>query len=713
MHARNARRVTIGNFDDDLALLTQCDWIIEAVVERLDIKHSLYQRVEQVRRLDAVISSNTSTIPLNKLIEPMPTGFREHFLITHFFNPPRYMRLLELVKGEATKPAVVEGISNFCDLRLGKGVVEAKDTPGFIANRIGTMWLGLAVSVAVEEGVSIEEADAVLGKPFGIPSTGAFGLLDLVGLDLMPHIRASMASLLPADDPAVMLPEPPAFLADLVADGYTGRKGKGGFYRLNRADGGRVKEGLDLSNGQYRASKKARPSCQAALKRGGLAAMFDCDEPVARYAWRVMSQTLLYSVQRIPEVARTLPEIDEAMRLGFRWSRGPFQLIDDIGVDYFCERLEAEGVTVPALLTQAKGKGFYPQVDEGPGYLSLSGESAALAGRSGTLSLTDVKMRTKPTRRNGSASLWDIGEGVFCLEFHTKMNALDTGVVEMIFHTIEIVKQAGRGLVVYNEAENFSVGANAGLILFASNIAMWDFVEMGLSGGQDAYLGLKYAPFPVVGAPSGMALGGGCEILLHCDAVQAHSETYMGLVEVGVGLLPGWGGCKEMVTRWMCNEKRPQGPMPALQKAFEPISLATVSRSAEQARDHLFLLPRDRITMNRDRLLADAQARVLELADDYVPPEPVTLHLPGATARAALSLAVEGFKAVGLASEHDARIAMAVADVITGGDTDITDEVTEQDLLKLERKAFMSLLRTAPTVARLEHMLSTGKPLRN
>lgn len=720
MHRRNARRISVGNFDDDLAGLAECDWIIEAVVERLDTKHALYKRVEAVCRADTIISSNTSTIPLKQLVAPFPEAFCERFLITHFFNPPRYMRLLELVKGPQTRGDVISTITDFCDRALGKGVVEGKDTPGFIANRIGAMWLGLGVSAAEQAGLPVEAADAVVGPPFGIPKTGVFGLLDLVGLDLMADVRASMDALLPADDPIRKLPPAPAFLGRLVADGYTGRKGKGGFYRLNREEG--VRTALDLTTGEYRRSEKIRPMCLAALKRGGLRAMLEADDAAARYAWQVMSRTLVYSASLVPEIADGIADLDEAVRLGFRWERGPFQLIDELGIQWLVERVRADGLDVPPLLQAAQNAGgFYAQQDSasgreqpcGPTVLNVAGIRAPIHRRPGTLHLSDVKGAREAEAKNGSASVWDIGEGVLCLEFHTKFNALDAGVLEMIQRAIGLAANRRRGLVIFNEGENFSVGANVGVILFASHLAMWDALELGLSAGQDAYKALKYAPFPVVGAPSGMALGGGCEILLHCDAVQAHAETYMGLVEAGVGLLPGWGGCKEMIVRWLDHDKRPGGPMPAIRKAFELISLATVARSADEARDHLLLLPRDRVTMNRERLLADARERVLELAEGYVAPEPPNVRLPGPSARAALALAVNGFHQVGLASAHDVAVAGAVGDVVSGGDTDITDQLGEDDLLALERQAFLSLIRTAPTAARLEHMLATGKPLRN
>ncbi|GAB4359642.1 MAG: 3-hydroxyacyl-CoA dehydrogenase/enoyl-CoA hydratase family protein [Gammaproteobacteria bacterium] len=713
MHKRNAKLVTTGNIEDHLELLADCDWIIEAVIERLDIKQSLFQKLESVRKPGSLVSSNTSTIPLEKLVEGLPGRFAEDFLITHFFNPPRYMRLLEIVGGPKTRADALSTIRDFCDRRLGKGVVECKDTPGFIANRIGIYWIQVAVLEAIEMGVTVEEADAVMSRPVGIPKTGVFGLSDLVGLDLMPHLMESMKSTLPADDAFHSVARIPELIERMIADGYTGRKGKGGFYRLNREGGKKVKEAIDLRSGEYRVSEKPRlESVEAA--RQGLRALVEHDDIGGRYAWRVLSRVLSYAAGLVPEIHDDLYAVDEAMRLGYAWKYGPFELIDRLGAAWFAERLRAEGLPVPPVLDLAGERPFY-RVEEGTlQYLSLEGDYRPVPRPEGVLLLSDIKRRSKPLAKNGSAALWDVGDGVVCLEFTSKMNSLDQQILEMITAAIEMIPAKGyKALVIHNEGSNFSVGANLGLVLYAANLAMWAETEAMVKAGQDVYKALKYAPFPVVGAPSGMALGGGCEMLLHCDAVQAHAESYIGLVEVGVGVIPGWGGCKEMLTRWTLNKKRPGGPMPPVIKVFETVSVATVAKSAVEAKDYLFLRPDDGITMNRDRLLADAKTRALAMAEGYTPPEPVEISLPGPSARVAMEMAVDGFVKLGKATKHDVVVSAALAETLSGGETDITETLSEDDLLALERRNFMRLLKHPDTLARMEHMLETGKPLRN
>jgi 3-hydroxyacyl-CoA dehydrogenase len=715
MHRRNARLVTPGNLEDDLARLAEADWIVEAVVENPGVKSGLYARIDAVRRPGSIVSSNTSTIPLSKLVEGQGARFAGDFLITHFFNPPRYMRLLEVVAGERTRPEAVEAVVRFADRALGKGVVRCKDRPGFIANRIGTFWIQAGINAAFDLGLTVEEADAVAGRPMGVPKTGIFGLIDLVGLDLMPHVSRSLLETLPADDPYRAIHREPELLRRMIEEGLTGRKGKGGFYRLNREGGARDKEAIDLSTGRYRKAGKPRlDSVEAA--RGGLRALVEHPDRGGRYARSVLFRTLAYAAALVPEIADTVVAVDEAMRLGYAWKYGPFELIDRLGADWLAGQLAAEGMAVPPLLEAARGRSFYRVEGGRLQYLTTGGDYAEVVRPEGVLLLSDIKRAGDPVARNGSSALWDVGDGVLCLEFTSKMNALDADIMAMIRKAIGLVGD-GRGrwkaLVIHNEGENFSVGVNLGIALFAINVGLWPQIEQQVEEGQEVYEALRTAPFPVVAAPSGMALGGGCELLLHCDRVQAHAETYAGLVEVGVGLVPGWGGCKELLTRHWVNRSRPGGPIPPIAAAFETIGTARVSRSAAEARDLLFLREGDGITMNRDRLLADAKALALKLAEDYVPPEPVELRLPGPTARVALRLAVEGLRAQGKASGHDALVAEGLAEILSGGDTDVTRPLTGADLSALERAVFMRLVREPKTIARIEHMLETGKPLRN
>jgi 3-hydroxyacyl-CoA dehydrogenase len=712
MSRQAARLVTPGNLEDDLGALGDVDWIVEAVVENLAIKQALYARLEGVRKHGSIVSSNTSTLPLARLTEGLPKSFARDFLITHFFNPPRYMRLLEIVRGPQTRPDAAEALADFADRRLGKSVVLCKDTPGFIANRIGSYWMQAALAAAFEMGVPAEEADAVLGRPLGIPKTGIFGLADLVGIDLLPHVAASLRAALPSEDPFHEVDREWPLIGRLIETGYTGRKGKGGFYRLNRADGQRVKEAIDLETGKYHVADKPRLDCVDAAKAGPRA-LFESDERAARYAWRVMSGTLAYACSLVPEIADDVAAVDGAMRLGYNWKWGPFELLDRIGPAWFRDRLAAAGIDAPPLLERV-GEGTFYRTEQGRlQYLTIDGDYADVVRPDGVLLLADIKRRGKPVARNGSASLWDIGDGVACFEFHSKMNAIDPDTLDLLDKAIGLIAKGFKALVVYNEGENFSVGANVGIALFAANVAAWPMIEDIVAKGQKVYRKLKHAPFPVVAAPFGMTLGGGCEICLNADAVQAHAETYIGLVETGVGVVPAWTGSTELVTRWMQNKKRPGGPLPPLAQAFETIGMAKVAKSAFEAKELLFLREGDGITMNRDRLLADTKAKALALVEGYRAPEKAAISLPGRSARLAMQIVVDGLRLRGAATPHDEVVADQLAVVLSGGDTDVTATVTDDDLLRLEREAFMTLIKHPATLARIEHMLETGKPLRN
>lgn len=709
MHASFARRITAGNLEDHLSLVAECDWICEAIIENPDIKRDLYKRLDGVRKAGSIVSSNTSTIPLKELVKGLPDGLVRDFAITHFFNPPRYMRLLEVVGGPATRPDAIAALSRFGDVTLGKEVVPCKDTPGFIANRIGIYWSSMSLALACDLGLTVEEADSIVGRPMGVPKTGIFGLADLTGIDLGPYVVGSMLKLLPetdafkreykADHPIN------ALIQKLIADGYTGRKGKGGFYR------NRGKEALDLKTGEFRPTVKSQ---LASAKAKNVKALIENQDKGGEYGWAVLSRVLSYAADLVPEIADDIRAVDVAMKTGYAWKFGPFELIDQIGTAAFAERLKASGMKVPRMVEIAAGRPFYKEEGEKALYLTVKGDYAEIAVPEDAWTLADKKRGKQPIAKNKGASLWDVGDGVACLEFHTKMNAIDADIIAMVQKAAKIDKMGYKALIIGHDADNFSVGANIGLGLFAANMAMWPVIENGIQEGQNAYMALKYAPFPVVAAPAGMALGGGCEVVLHSHAVQAHAESYMGLVEVGVGLIPGWGGCKELTMRALANPKRPGGPMPAIAQVFEAISTAKVSTSAAEARDLMILRPTDGITMNRRRVLADAKARALAMAKDFKPVEPAKeVFLPGRTAQAALDMAVEGFVLSGKATAHDRTVSAAVARVITGGERDITEPVTEKDLLALERQSFMSLIRNGATLDRIEHMLTTGKPLRN
>ena len=715
MSKKNANLITTGNIEDNLDLLKDCDWIIEAVIERLDIKQDLYKKVQAHRKAGSVVSSNTSTIPLKELEAGMPPEMVPDFMITHFFNPPRYMRLLEVVGGPKTRKDAIAMVRDFADVRIGKGVVVCKDTPGFIGNRIGIYWMQNAVVEALNLGLTIDEADAIGSRPFGIPKTGVFGLLDLIGIDLMPHLTKSMLSLLPKTDSYIAISGEPPVVTTMLKNGWIGRKGPSGFYRLRKDGGTKIKESINLKTGEYAPSVKATLESIDAGKKG-LRGVLEHPDKGGQYAWKMASKGLTYTASLVPEIADTIVDVDEAMKDGYGWKLGPFELIDQIGAKWFAEKLAAEKMDVPPLVKLAAEKGGFYKI-EGTKllYLTTKGDYTEVVRAPGVLKLSDVKRGATPVIKNPSAKVWDLGDGVLCVEFTSRANSLDPLIMAAYKDTMKLIKndKKWKGIVVHNEGPNFSVGANIGLMLFAANIAIWSEIESLIEDGQKTYQSLKQAPFPVVSAPLGMALGGGCEILLHSDAIQAHAETYTGLVEVGVGVIPGWGGCKEMLLRLKNDPRLPKGPIPAVARAFELIGTAQVAKSAQEAKEMGILRKDDQISMNRDRLLADAKAKVLKLAEGYQPPKDQVISLPGPHGVAALKVALEGFKLAGKLTPHDETVSLALAKVLTGGNTDHTETVTEKELMKLERASFMELVKTQATLARIEHMLDTGKLLPN
>ena len=725
MSPKAARLITPGNIEDDLGSLAECDWIVEAVIERLDVKQALYAKLAEVRKPGSVVTSNTSTIPLGELTDAMPVSLKPDFLITHFFNPPRHMRLLELVAGPETREESRARIAQVCDVALGKSVIACNDTPGFIANRIGTYWIQTALLLALDMGLEVEAADAVMGRPMGFPSTGVFGLIDLVGLDLGPHVNASLARLLPENDPFHTMNRDLPFITAMIGQGYTGRKGKGGFYRREGRGRDRVEQALSLSaarEGRLEWRPKVKPDiAEVSAAKKDLKRLVGANSTYGRYAWGVLGRVLAYAASLLGEIASDAASIDEAMRVGYTWKYGPFELIDRLGADWVAAHLADLGIEVPPILAKL-GKGTFYKTENGA--LVQFGPDGAyhpVTRPDGVLLLEDVKRRGKPVLGNKSASVWDLGDGVLCFEIHSTMNSIDGDILALLQKTIALVPKAHKALVIHAEnlragpgKENFSVGANLGLAMFAANLRMWGKIEGTIKEGQKVFQALREAPFPVVGAPSGRALGGGCEILLHCDAVQAHAETYIGLVEAGVGLVPGWGGCATMLGRWQTAKEAPKGPMPAVSKVFEMVSTAKVATSAAEAKQLKFLRESDGITMNRLRVLADAKARALAMTESYAPnADPVILRLPGDSGRCALSLAVGEYRRKGIATPHDVTVAGHLATVLTGGDTDLIDEIPDTAIRDLERAAFMALFRTKESQARIKHILETGKPLRN
>lgn len=717
MHPQAAELIIPGNLEDDLHMLSDADWICEALVENLKIKQDIYRAIESIRRAQSIVSSNTSTIPLTSLTSDMPKSFVKDFAITHFFNPPRYMQLVEIIPGPETHTETIRALQGFCELRLGKEVIIAKDTPGFIANRIGIYWYYVAMSKALELGLTVEEADAVMGPAVGIPKTGIFGLIDLTGIDLAPKVNATLLSMLPFEDRFVQefnASGPLAILLKAMIDeGFIGRKGKGGFYRMVRSKGSRELQARNLSTGEYRAVVQPLLNSLEVAKKSGLRALLEYPDKGGQYAWQVLSQVLTYAASLIPDVADDIVDIDRAMTFGYGWQSGPFEMIDKIGVAWFTKRLRQEKRPVPTVLHRANGKPLYHRARRGLSQMSIFGSYKIIKTLGDFCQLSEIKSNSERIFGNNSASLWDIGDKVACLEFHSKMNVIDDQILAMIMKAAAIHERGYEALVIGNDGKNFSIGARMDSALFLANAAMWSHIEEKLKEGQKAVLGLKYAPFPVVGAASGMSLGGGCEILMHCDAVQAHAETYIGLVESGIGLIPSWGGCKELIMRAFSQGGQAGGPMPKLINVFETISMAKVSNSAREAQELLFLGDVGGVTMHRRRLLMDAKALALGLLSSYVTPSSYSVAVPGPSGKAALGLIVSGLIRQGSATKYDGVVADALAEVLTGGDTDITDLADEEYFLTLERLSFMSLIQKPQTLDRIEWMLAKNKALRN
>ena len=716
MHKGNAKLISAGNIEDDLDKLSEVDWVIEVIVENLGIKKSLYASMSEHIGPDTIVSSNTSTLPRAELVEGMSSEMTSRFFITHFFNPPRYLPLLEVVTSPEVDDSVTERLCSFADEQLGKRVIMCNDTPGFIGNRLGVYFIQRAFKATIDHGFTVEQADAMLGRPLGIPKTGVFGLMDLVGIDLSVHVIESLVSHLPEDDPFHdIVGTGEDIIQKMIADGYTGRKGKGGFYRLNKEGGKRVKEARNLTTGEYAPADRKAAFPSARMGKQGLGPLMDYPDEGATFVSDILLDSLAYAAHLVPDVTDDVHSIDSAMKAGFNWKRGPFEMMDSIGAASMVERLEASGRSVPAFLRTAADNGGFYSIENGEiQRLTPDGSIVAVDRPESTITVADLKRRGKPLKRNGSASIWDMGDEILLVEYHSKMNAMDPMNIEMLVNAVDLAESEGwKGIVIGNDGPNFCAGANLGLVLFAVNLAAWKDVEDFIAAGQDTYQAVKYCEVPVVAASAGMCLGGGAEVLMHCDAIQAHAESYIGLVEVGVGIIPAWGGCKELMGRLRDFGLVSEGPMGAVMKAFEYIGTAQVAKSAEQARSMGFLGPSDGITMNRDRLLADAKARALELSSAYEPPEPRTYNLPGPTGRTALELAVQDLALSGQATPHDVVVTNELAWILSGGDTDMTETTEEDDILAMEREAIGRLGRHEDSLARMEHMLETGKPLRN
>ena len=719
--------VTVGNFDDDLAKLKDCDLIIEAVVENLEIKRKLYERVEQHRRPGSIIASNTSGIPIRNLAEGRSDDFRAHFLGTHFFNPPRYLHLVELIRTEWTKPEVSCFMFGFLDQRLGKGVVPAKDRPNFIANRIGTFGALHTIKTMLEDGYSIEEVDKITGQAVGRPKSATFRTFDLVGLDVFSHVIKNLYDALPEDEEREMFVAP-EFLSRMVAGGILGNKTKGGFYKKQKGEGGKQEIwALETATLEYRPAQKVKlPSLDAAknieVTPDRIKALVWGKDRAGAFLWKTLSRTLAYSAKRIPEIADTVVEVDRAMRWGFGWELGPFEVWDAIGVEKSVARMREEGQSIPLNVETLLGSGaksFYKKDNGQQFYFDFaSAQYVPLSEPAATIILKSVKERSGVIKKNSGASLIDLGDGVACLEFHSKMNAIGGDTLQMVKQSLAEVEKNFVGLVVGNQGPNFCVGANLMLMLMEAQEENWEELDMMARVFQNSTMSLRYSPKPVVVAPFGLVFGGGCEMVLHADRVRAAAETYIGLVEVGVGIIPAGGGTKEMLLRALDaipKDADDADPFPFVKRAFETIALAKVATSAEEARTLGFLSSDDAVSMNSDRLIADAKNEVLALAaTGYGQPQQRTDILAlGMSALATLKLGIHQMKRGGYISDHDALIGEKLGRILTGGDLNHPTRVSEQYVLDLEREAFLSLVGERKTQERIGHMLKTGKPLRN
>jgi len=724
--ADGAALITPCNYEDHADLLATCDWIIEVVVERLDIKEKVFAWVAEHRHPESIVTSNTSGIPLADLVRSMPEEMRKWVLITHFFNPVRYMRLLEIVSGPDTDPAVVDTMADFCERVLGKGVVYAKDTPAFIANRIGTFGLASVFRHMLDMDMTIEEIDAIFGPAIGRPNTAVFRLGDLIGLDTLAHVFNDLRKKATEDERRDWF-ELPSFVTRLIDDGRLGLKTGAGFFKKVKVEGKSEIMVLDPETMDYRAKEKVRFPCIGKARNEDklakkLQAVVYGDDKASEIAWKVTADSLIYAANRIPEIADDIVNIDRALEWGFAWEIGPFQSWDAIGVEKSVEKMKADGLEVPAWVTDMLAAGrtsFYARDEDGDlTFWQRDGGAAKVPVSDRHLFIADLVAKNERVDRNPSASLYDMGDGVLLLEFHSKMNALDELINEMYTRALDKL-DAGEfeALVVGNDhGRAFSAGANILGVLMAAAQKQFDQIEAGVKALQDLLMRAKYSSRPVVTAPHGLVLGGGAEVTMHSAATVAHGELYMGQVEAGVGLIPAGGGCKELLMRYLGDA--PQGvsydPNPAVQAVFQMIGLAKVSMSAEEARDLGFLRPSDPVVLDRSALLNRAKQMALGLAKaGYTPPRPRTCKLPGPTGATAIQMFLDTMHEGKYATDHDVVVGRHLVKVLTGGDIPYGTVRTEQQLLDLEREAFVSLCGEPKTQARMQHMLQTGKPLRN
>ncbi len=730
MHSKDVDRISIGNLEDDFDKIAEVDWIVEVVVENLQVKQDLFKRMEPVRTKGTIVSSNTSGIPLKAMSAGLSREFRQHFLGTHFFNPVRYMKLLEIIPGEETLPEVLEFMADYGERYLGKGIVWAKDTPNFVGNRIGVQGMVKTIQMALEDRMTIPEVDALFGSVMGRPKTAMFKTADLVGLDTLAHVAKNTYELV-VDDEARDSFVMPEFVNAMIEKNLLGKKSQGGFYKTDLTpDWKPIRKVIDPATLEYGEFEFASFPCLEKAKKAPtltekIKTVVYGDDRGARFAWKAIADNLIYAANRIPEISDTIVEIDNAMKWGFNFEMGPFETWDAIGLETSVARMEKDGLAVPAKIKKMLDAGhstFYKTENGKLFYYDFDSETYLEQARNANIvSLASLKSTGRVIRENASASLVDLGDDVFCLELHTKMNALNQEIVEFFPEVLDIVDRTAAGLVIGNQAGGmpgaFSAGAN--LMDVAKSVKENRFadIEKMLAGLQYGLLNLKYAPFPVVAAPFGLALGGGCELILAADRAVAHAELYMGQVEIGVGVLPAGGGCLNLWRKFLESVPEAVTEMD-LAKLFIPvfmaIAMAKVSTSAADARANGFLGPRDRIVMNRDHLIGEAKKEVLRMLDDgYAPPLKRPFRVLGQAAQGMVAAQIADMASGRFITEYDASLARRIAYVISGGDVRDNATVTDDVILTLERKAFIECLKQEKTMARIEHMLQTGKPLRN
>src|SRR5271154_4527554 len=728
--AETARLVTPGNFEDNLGWCAEVDWIIEVVAENLEIKRNLLTKVEAVRKPRTIVPSNTSGLPIHLIAEGRSEDFQLHWAGTHFFNPPRYMKLVELIPGPKTRPEVMESLEEICDLRLGKGVVVAKDTPNFIANRIGTFSMLNVIRQMQALEMTIEEVDACTGPAIGQPKSATFRTGDLVGLDILVHVVRNIYENATTDESRDIYKVPP-FMEEMIKRGWLGDKTGGGFYKKVKKDGESEILTLDWQKMEYRARQKAKFGSIEAGKaiedtrdrlRALLAPALDGKggDKAYRFLWSSLSQTCLYAARLMPEISHNVVDLDRAARWGFAWELGPFEVWDAVGVERMAKALERDGQELPPLVRKvldSPKKSFYESEKGTTRYFDLPSQSLQpVPEPPGIIILKSLKERSGVVQKNAGASLLDLGDGVLCCEFHSKMNSIGGDLVAMIHAGIARLSSDFDAMVIGNQATNFSVGANLMLVLISAQEGEWDDIHMAVRQFQRVNMAIKYAPRPIVAAPQGMALGGGCEVSLHAARIHAAAETYVGLVETGVGLIPGGGGTKEMLIR--ANEHSAGGEdldlFHALKPVFQNIAMAQVSTSGEEARTLGFLRPSDLIAMNRDRQIADAKQTALALLRaGYHPPAPAQIRVLGEEFLTGAKLAIHMMIRGGYASEYDGVVGRKLANILAGGAITAPQLVPEQYVLDLEREAFVSLCGERKTQERIAHTLKTGKLLRN